>query len=427
MKVSIFGLGYVGSVTAACLATQGHRVIGVDVVDEKVDSINAGRWPIFEPGLDELGLFRKGLVMATKEIRKALMETEISLVCVGTPSRPDGDVDLTYLKKTVSTIARILKTKKSRHVLLIRSTCPPGTNESMIFPLLSPAQRKLTAFVPEFLREGTALRDFFEPSLNVVGCKPGFPVSVMKKLLPKVKAPLEVVDVSTAESIKYANNSFHALKIVFTNEIATLCRARGADADRVMELFCKDTKLNLSPYYMKPGFAFGGSCLPKELRGLCSMMQARNHEPVLFEAILRANERLISSLVSLIYRFKPDTVGYVGVTFKPNTDDLRESPVMRAVELVQSQGRSYAHKIRQLTFDNPKAAEKIRATNAGGLTTVDSLAALVKASNVIVLGPYKLDAKGEALLARCGKPVIDLKWFRYGAKLTGSKKYHSLV
>lgn len=424
MKVSIFGLGYVGCVTAACLAKQGNRVIGVDVVPEKVAALNAGRWPLYEPGLDGLGVFK--LVSATQDLKAALLESEVSLVCVGTPSLPDGTVDTTYLRETVAGIARALKAKKKPHVLLIRSTVPPGTIEKMVWPLLSPKQRKLTAFYPEFLREGTAIRDFFEPSLNVIGAEPGFPSGVVKRLMPGVTMPLDVVSIATAQAIKYANNSFHGLKIAFTNEFARFCRVYGADADAVMALFCKDTKLNLSPYYMRPGFAFGGSCLPKELRALVSLSKARGLDATLFDAILRSNDALIAALVAKILSFKPSTVGYVGVTFKPNTDDLRESPVMRTIAAVEAPGRSYSKRIRQLAWDNPKALERLRATDPG-VDVASSLAELVKNADVVVLGPYKLDAKAEALVARSGKPVIDLKWFRVGSRLAGSKKYHALV
>lgn len=427
MKVSIFGLGYVGCVTAACLAKQGNRVVGVDVVADKVDAVRAGRWPLYEPGLDDLGVFQKGLVTATTDIHKALAETEISLVCVGTPSLPDGRVDTTYLKQTIAGIAKILRTKKKPHVLLVRSTVPPGTNEKLIFPLLSPKQRKLTAFYPEFLREGTAIKDFFNPSLNVIGALPGFPAEVVNRLMPEVKGALDVVSVSTAESIKYANNSFHGLKIAFTNEFARFCRAYGADADKVMELFCKDTKLNLSPYYMRPGFAFGGSCLPKELRALAALSKARGLDATLFDAISRSNDALIQALIALLYSLKPRTVGWVGVTFKPNTDDLRESPVMRAIELLEAPGRSYSRRIAQVAWDNPKALERLHASGHSHLEVAGSLAELAKLSDIVVLGPYKLESKDESLLVRSGRQIIDLKWFRVGAKLRAAKKYHSLV
>jgi len=427
MKVSIFGLGYVGSVTAACLASQGNKIIGVDVVDSKVDTINSGRWPIYEPGLDKMGVFQKKLVIATKDVRKAINESDVSLVCVGTPSLPDGSVDLTYLKNTILRINKVLRNKKGRHILLIRSTAPPGTLDKFLLPILSAKQRKFTAYYPEFLREGTAIKDFFEPSLNVIGINKGFPTEILKKLMPDLKVELQTVDIKTSESIKYANNSFHALKIVFTNEIAQFCKAYGSDADKVMELFCRDAKLNLSPYYLRPGFAFGGSCLPKELRALSALMRAKNTDPILIESIDQSNEKLIDSFISLMMSLKPSSIGYVGVTFKPNTDDLRESSVMRAVDKINLRNRSYSKSVRQFVFDNTEALLKIRETASEKLTAVDSLEELIKESDIVVLGPYKLNLKDESKLIRSGKNVVDLKWFRVGTALKNYRKYHSLV
>ncbi|HBW48146.1 TPA: hypothetical protein DEF17_09515 [bacterium] len=261
----------------------------------------------------------------------------------------------------------------------------------------------------------------------MIGINKGFPTEILKKLMPDLKVELQTVDIKTSESIKYANNSFHALKIVFTNEIAQFCKAYGSDADKVMELFCRDAKLNLSPYYLRPGFAFGGSCLPKELRALSALMRAKNTDPILIESIDQSNEKLIDSFISLMMSLKPSSIGYVGVTFKPNTDDLRESSVMRAVDKINLRNRSYSKSVRQFVFDNTEALLKIRETASEKLTAVDSLEELIKESDIVVLGPYKLNLKDESKLIRSGKNVVDLKWFRVGTALKNYRKYHSLV
>ncbi|MBL4888936.1 MAG: nucleotide sugar dehydrogenase [Candidatus Lindowbacteria bacterium] len=429
MKISIFGLGYVGCVAAACLAKQGHTVIGVDVVPEKVESIQSGKWPIYEPGLDELGVLGTDAFKATSDPEYALLNTEISLVCVGTPSLPDGSVDTTYLERSVANIVAGLKKKETDHILLIRSTVPPGTLESKILPLFddeAEAKRKV-AFCPEFLREGVAIKDFFTPSINVIGADPSFDPSIMKKFLPEVDVPLQVVSIRAAEAIKYANNTFHALKIVFTNELARILTQYDVDAEEVMDVFCTDTTLNLSRYYMRPGFAYGGSCLPKELRGVSSLGKAKGVDPILFDAIVRSNDEMITATISLIYSFKPESVGYFGVTFKPDTDDLRESAVMHVVDAILKRNRSYSNRLTQYVCDGPNVTARMAERASDDILPAADPDELIEKADVIVLAPFKIDEDQQKKLVASGKPVIDLKWFKVTDELKNSDNYHTLV
>ncbi|RMH57750.1 MAG: UDP-glucose/GDP-mannose dehydrogenase family protein [Candidatus Hydrogenedentota bacterium] len=428
MRVSVFGLGYVGCVTAACLAKQGHTVLGVDVVEEKVEAVNDGRWTIYEPGLEELGVTGTDRIRATTESRKAVEETDLSLICVGTPSRPDGGVETKYVESTMARMAEVLA-EKPDHIVLVRSTSPPGTLEERLIPLLprDPDPFSRVAFYPEFLREGTAVKDFFEPSLNVIGAAEVFPIEVVSRLLPEVKVPVKRIAIRSAEAIKYANNAFHALKIAFTNELALILKSRGVDAAEVMEVFCEDRKLNLSSYYMRPGFAFGGSCLPKELRALVSFSRAAGIDPMLFEAILKSNDEMILQMVKWILEREPGSVGYFGITFKPGTDDLRESPVLAGIERISSRRRSYSRKMLQYVFDHPAALARLTLGSADGVEPVGSEAELIEKADVIVLGPWRISEETERLLLESGKPVLNLKWHSVGARLRSSRQYHSLV
>lgn len=427
MNVSLFGLGYVGCVTAACLAAQGHKVIGVDVVADKVNAIKASRWPIFEPGLDELDVLSKGLITAGSDAESAVLSSDITLVCVGTPSSPDGSVDTAYLERSCGAIASAIAGKKSRHLVLIRSTVPPGTVEGTLLPIFGPHAKSFVAFCPEFLREGTAINDFFNPSLNVLGADPSFPVDEINRMLPDVKLPAQVVSIKAAETIKYANNSFHALKIVFTNEFAQFCKAYGVDGTEVMEIFCQDRVLNLSPYYLRPGFAYGGSCLPKELRAVTQLSKARGLDPILFEAIPHSNDELIASCIKLLYSFKPTSIGYFGAAFKPNTDDLRESSVMRVIEAILVRNRSYSKALSQYVLDCENIRTRLLSREREGLFPVESADELIAKSDVIVLATWRIDEALQRKLVAAKKPVVDLKWFKVCEALKASAMYRSLV
>ncbi len=431
MKISIFGMGYVGCVTAACLMKQGHSIIGVDVIKEKVEVLNKKRWPIFEPGLDDLA--RKQLSLnrleATNDEQKAIDKSQISIICVGTPGQPDGNVDLNYLKRTCINIGKTLERKKKRHIILIRSTVPPGTTESFLMPLFGNKKRENleVGYYPEFLREGSAIRDFFNPGLNLLGCSNKFPSQAIKDLLPQIRTPLTLTSIKVAEAIKYANNIFHACKIAFVNEFSLFCKQFGVDSEEVMKIFCKDKKLNLSSYYLNPGFSFGGSCLPKEARTIIALSKKNGINPILFEAILNSNNQMIERLIALIYKLNPACIGYFGISFKPDTDDIRESPILRTIEMLLSSTSSYSKKIKQIIFDNQFALSKIRGKYQMDLELAESPEVLIKKSKVIVLGPLKINNALESQIIISNKPVIDLKWHKVGTKLRNYSKYYSLL
>jgi len=342
MNISVFGLGYVGSVTAACLARRGHAIIGVDVQPQKVESFNAGLPPIVEPGLGELLLQAKneGLLRATASAEEAICDTELSIVCVGTPSKMSGALDLSFVRGVMQQIAAALRGSRKRHILVLRSTMLPGSTEEIVQDTLSalPQGERLDVFYyPEFLREGSAVADFEHPSLVIVGTRNGDrpPEHLMQGFFEKNAA---VVNWSTAEMVKYACNAFHVTKVAFANEIGRVGKEMGLDARMVMELVCQDTKLNLSPYYMRPGNPFGGSCLGKDVRALTSRARAEGLHLPLLENLLTSNERHLQSLLSLITEAGESEVCILGLSFKPNTDDLREAPMVEVAQTLLGRG-----------------------------------------------------------------------------------------
>jgi GDP-mannose 6-dehydrogenase len=347
MNISIFGLGYVGAVTAGCLARQGHSIVGVDVQLQKVEAFNAGVPPIVEPGLDDLlkTAKAKGLLRATVSCEDAIAGTEVSIVCVGTPSKITGAQDLGFVRAVVQQIGDALRKKVKSHALILRSTMLPGSTESLANELLGDlaAVRLLGVYYyPEFLRESTAVDDFDEPSLTVVGTRRGAkpPADLTGQIFGSQAA---VVDWQTAEMIKYACNAFHAAKITFANEIGRVCKQLDIDSRVVMELICRDTKLNLSPYYMRPGNPFGGSCLPKDLRVLTTVARLNGLSLPMLESLLPSNERHLHSLLDRIAGADQNEVVILGLSFKSNTDDLRESAMVEVAQTLL--GRGYAVRI----------------------------------------------------------------------------------
>jgi GDP-mannose 6-dehydrogenase len=342
MNISVFGLGYVGSVTAACLAQRGHSIIGVDVHPQKVQSFNDGLPPIVEPGLAELLTTAKdkGLLRATIRAEEAICDTELSIVCVGTPSKLNGALDLGFVRGVVQQIRAALDASRKRHILVLRSTMLPGSTEQIVGDLLSnlvDGGRVEVLYYPEFLREGSAVRDFDHPSLVVVGTRTGEqpPAHLRRGFFEDTAV---VVDWATAEMVKYACNAFHATKVVFANEIGRVGKDMGLDARAVMELLCHDTKLNLSPYYMKPGNPFGGSCLGKDVRALTSRARAEGLHLPLLENLLPSNERHLQSLLSLITEAGEGEVCILGLSFKSDTDDLREAPMVEVAQTLLGRG-----------------------------------------------------------------------------------------
>jgi GDP-mannose 6-dehydrogenase len=346
MNVSVFGLGYVGSVSAASFAADGHTVIGVDVNPDKVASLNEGRSPIVEKGLDELirAGAANGSLRATPSTEEAVRASDLSLLCVGTPSRKNGSLDLTYLERVCEQIGTALKQKDAYHVVVVRSTVLPGTTHELVIPTLERASGKQygTGFGvtvnPEFLREGTAIQDFRHPPLTLVGHNYKSDAAPTAALYGRVEAPLVNTSIRTAEMIKYASNTWHALKVCFANEIGNLCKRVGIDSHDVMDIFCRDEKLNLSSYYMKPGFAFGGSCLPKDVRALQYRAKEVDLQMPVIQAILGSNQLQIQHALEQVTESGRKRVGLLGFSFKAGTDDLRESPIVILAEALLGKG-----------------------------------------------------------------------------------------
>jgi GDP-mannose 6-dehydrogenase len=346
MKVSIFGLGYVGTVSASCLAYDGHEVVGVDPLPMKVDLINRGQSPIVETDVGEIiaATANAGRLRATSDPSQAIRETELSFVCVGTPSQANGNLDLRYIRRICEQIGEALKSKNEHHTVVIRSTILPGTMRTIVIPILEEFSGKKAAVDfgvcnnPEFLREGSAVKDFRCPPKTVIGELDTASGDMLATLYQKIDAPLIRTDLETAEMVKYVDNSWHALKIGFANEIGNLCKSLGADAHEVMNIFCQDRKLNISTAYLLPGFAFGGSCLPKDLRALSYLAKMNDLDLPILTSILPSNEMQVNRGLQLIMDKGNKRVGILGFSFKSGTDDLRESPVIEVIERLLGKG-----------------------------------------------------------------------------------------
>jgi GDP-mannose 6-dehydrogenase len=346
LKISVFGMGYVGTVSAGCLAHEGHQVIGVDPVSTKVDLINAGKSPIIEADIGEIiaATVKSGRLRATSDQDYAIAETELSFVCVGTPSQANGNLDLTYIRRVCELIGKALKSKSTRHTVVIRSTILPGTMRQIVIPVLEEYSAKKAGVGfgvcnnPEFLREGSAVKDFNAPPKTVIGESDRASGDLLATLYSKMDAPLIRTSLETAEMVKYVDNSWHALKIGFANEIGNLCKSFSIDAHEVMKIFCEDKKLNISPAYLLPGFAFGGSCLPKDLRALAYKAKMNDLELPIMTSILPSNELQVARGVQLIMANGHKRIGILGFSFKAGTDDLRESPMIEVIERLIGKG-----------------------------------------------------------------------------------------
>ncbi|MBA3601366.1 MAG: nucleotide sugar dehydrogenase [Acidobacteria bacterium] len=346
MKISVFGLGYVGAVSAACFANEGHDVIGVDVSQTKVDIINSGNSPIVEEGITELTaeMVAANRLRATTDITDAIENSDVSLVCVGTPSNENGSLKLDYVERVSQQIGEAISRKSGRHTVVMRSTMLPGTIEGLVKPTLEVCSGKKAGadfdvcVNPEFLREGTSIKDFYAPPFTLIGADSEGSGEILRRLYEKIDAPLYVTSVKVAEMVKYSCNCFHGLKVSFANEIGNICKELGNDSHEVMEVFSKDTKLNLSPYYLKSGFAFGGSCLPKDLRALQYKAKELDVKVPVLEAALASNLLQIERAIQMIVKTGKRKVGVLGFAFKAGTDDLRESPVVSVIERLIGKG-----------------------------------------------------------------------------------------
>lgn len=397
MKISVFGLGYVGAVSAGCLARDGHEVIGVDPNATKVELINRGVAPIIEKDIGEMiaAAVAAERLRATASVQEAVASTELSLVCVGTPSQLNGNLDLSYVRRVCEQIGAALRDKDAFHVVVARSTMLPGSMRQIVIPTLEQHSGK-TAGVdfgvcnnPEFLREGTAVHDYYHPPKTVIGETDARAGQLLVDLYAGMAAPLVRTDVETAEMVKYADNNWHALKVAFANEIGNICKAVGIDGHKVMEIFCRDTKLNLSPYYMKPGFAFGGSCLPKDVRALTYKARSLDLDLPVLNAILPSNERQIQRAIEMIAAKGRRKVGILGFAFKAGTDDLRESPMVTVIEHLIGKGydlRLYDRNVKLAALTGANRDYILNHIPHISRWMVDSIDAVVKHAQTLVIG-----------------------------------------
>jgi GDP-mannose 6-dehydrogenase len=351
MKISIFGIGYVGAVTAACLSRDGHSVIATDVNAEKVSALVSGASPIVEPGLDELLVrgVQTGLLSATTNVHDAIHQSNISFICVGTPAQANGSLNLEFVMRVSDQIGSSLKQKDGFHSVVMRSTMLPGSMDEVVIPRLETASGKRVgdgfgvAYYPEFLREGSAIKDYDDPGAIVFGGRDARTLDRLARMYSTFPVTPIHMDIRAAEAVKYANNAWHAIKISFANELGLVCKSMGVDSHDVMETLCSDRKLNISPAYLRPGFAFGGSCLPKDLKALRYGARKVDLDTPLLDAVLAANEHQLRHTFEMIEALALRNVGIIGLSFKPETDDLRYSPFVELAERLL--GRGYRVKI----------------------------------------------------------------------------------
>ena len=419
MNVSVFGLGYVGSVSAATFADDGHTVIGVDVNPTKVEMLNAGQSPIVEPGLGELieSGVTAGRLRATTSANEAVSASDVSLISVATPSRRNGSLDLSHLTRVCEQVGEALRRKSTYHIVVIRSTVLPGTTHETVIPTIERASGKRygtdfgVAVNPEFLREGSAVSDIKHPPLTLVGHNHAADAAGTIALYQGIDAPVVTSSIRVAEMIKYACNAWHALKVCFGNEIGNICKRLDVDSHDVMEIFCKDDKLNLSPYYLKPGFAFGGSCLPKDVRALEYRAKELDLELPVLQSVLRSNQLQIQQALDQIIETGKKRIGLLGFSFKAGTDDLRESPMVILAETLLGKGydvRIYDRNvlIARLTGSNKDYIEK-QIPHLSRLLC-ESVDDVLNEADVIVIGNAAPEF-GEALIrCRPDQTILDL-------------------
>jgi len=413
MKVNIFGLGYVGCVSAACLANEGHHVTGIDVDKTKVSLINKGKNPVIEPGLEEI--MRKAV--NSRKLRAGLNNigiADVSIVCVGTPNNENGSLELGYVKRVAEQIGRFLNGIDSYHVVNIRSTVLPGTVDEVVIPLLEEYSKKKAkkdfgvCMNPEFLREGTSIFDYYNPPYTVIGELDKRSGNVVEKLYERMNAPILRTTIRAAEMIKYACNAFHALKISFANEVGNICKKLNIDSHEVMDVFCRDKKLNISPIYLKPGFAFGGSCLPKDLRALLHKSKELDLEVPVLGSILESNKNQVEVAYRLVAKTGKKRVGLLGLSFKSETDDLRESPMVELAEKLIGKGYDLSIYDKEVSLariygSNKKYIEKVIPHISNLMKK--SIGEVIRKSDVIVL--TKKDKEYESLGRKlCDKKVV---------------------
>ena len=407
MKINIFGLGYVGCVSAACLARNNHNVTGIDIDPVKVKIINDGKSPIVEEGLDEL-IQKTVSTGYLKASQKDIPDADISIICVGTPSNENGSLDLKFIKQVAEDIGNYLKDLTNYHVIVNRSTILPGSIEKIVIPILEEkSSKKLgedfgVCMNPEFMREGTSIYDYYNPPFTLIGSNDEKSGKLVAQLYENVEAPLYFTDIKTAEMVKYASNTFHALKVTFANEIGNICKRLNIDSHSVMEIFSKDTKLNISNYYLKPGFAFGGSCLPKDLRAISYKARELDLDLPLLNSLMQSNKQQIENAFNQILKLNKRKIGFAGLSFKAGTDDLRESPIVELIEKLIGKGFNVS------IFDREVSLAKLFGSNKRYIeTTIPHISSLMKnsidemisESEIIVIGKKEVAYKEPLLYA----------------------------
>jgi GDP-mannose 6-dehydrogenase len=435
LTISVFGLGYVGCVSAACLAKEGHTVIGVDLSRTKVDLINAGRSTIVEEGIRELvaDMRATGRLSATTEVGEAVVASELSLICVGTPSRANGSIDLAHITRVAEQIGEAIAAKGSRHTVVVRSTVLPGTTEEIVKPALERTSGLKAGegfglcSNPEFLREGTSIRDFYEPPFSIIGAQDDESPRLVRAMYRGIDTPTHVVPIRVAEMIKYACNAYHGLKVSFANEIGNICKALAIDSHEVMRIFCEDTKLNVSAAYLKPGYAFGGSCLPKDLRALSYRARQVDVETPVLAATLESNKRQVQRAFDMVMATGVRKVGMLGISFKAGTDDLRESPMVTLIEMLYGKGAQIA------IHDEHVSSARLIGANREFIEKEiphvwsmmrEKVSDVLAEAEVVVIGNGSPAYRGIESMLRDGQPVVDLVR-AFGSRRSGGT-YHGI-
>jgi GDP-mannose 6-dehydrogenase len=416
MRINIYGLGYVGSVSAACLAADGHDVLGVDVDRTKVDSINKGLSAVVEPGLSDLigcGV-KSGKLRATCD---QVEDADVSIVCVGTPSRENGSLNLDYLRRAVEQIGDFIKGKTAYHVVCVRSTVLPGTIENEVIPRLEAHSGRMAGrdfgvcMNPEFLREGTSIKDYRCPPQTIIGELDARSGDVIERLYAGLPAPVVRTKLAVAEMVKYVSNAYHALKITFANEIGNIAKRLGLDGREVMDIFCRDEKLNISAAYLQPGFAFGGSCLPKDMRALLHKAKELDLEPPVLRSVLASNTNQVDEAYKLIKKTGKKKIAMLGLSFKPGTDDLRESPIAELIEILIGKGHQVS------IYDKEVSLARLHGANRAYIEHViphisclmkSTIDGAIEGSEVVVVAKRSSEFEQTIKNMSNGHAVIDL-------------------
>ncbi|MCK9686360.1 nucleotide sugar dehydrogenase [Scleromatobacter humisilvae] len=420
MKISIFGLGYVGAVSLACLSRDGHDVVGVDIDRAKLDLIAAGKTPVVEEGMVDLmaHVAAAGRVVVTTDAQQAVRDTDISLVCVGTPSAANGSQDQSAVLRLAADIGKAIGEKQAPHVVVFRSTLVPGTVEDVLRPIIEEASGKkdgegfFLSFQPEFLREGSSIRDYDKPPFTIVGANHPEPANRLRELFGHLPCKFIETSVRSAEMMKYCCNNFHALKITFANETARLCDALGVDAFEVMDLVCQDTQLNISRAYLRPGFAFGGSCLPKDLRATAHLAKIHDVEIPVLGSIMQSNRDHLEVAIAKVLDSGKRRIGFIGLSFKTGTDDLRESPLVNLAEHLIGKGMQLSIYDPEVTLSRLLGANRryieTHLPHIGDLLSAD-IAEVIAKSDVLVLGlDDEPTQRALAQHCRADQTVLDL-------------------